>query len=134
MGKAMHITRACDYACRALVYLARNGPGAAETAKIAETIDVPPIYLRKIFQALSRAGLVRTAAGSGGGVALAAPADLITLKDIIEAVEGPIVLSDCIEHPETCDNAATCKVCTALSAIQAKLQEDFASRRLCDLV
>jgi Rrf2 family transcriptional regulator, iron-sulfur cluster assembly transcription factor len=132
----MRITRACDYAFRAMVFLGnRNGNGGAvETAKVAEEIEVPPVYLRKIFQSLSRSGLVRTTAGSGGGVALAMKPEDVTLKAIIESVEGPIVLSDCTNQPALCTRSAKCKVTRQLGQIQQRIQQEFASRTLADIL
>jgi Rrf2 family transcriptional regulator, iron-sulfur cluster assembly transcription factor len=117
-----------------MVFLAARERGAVETAKVAEEIDVPPVYLRKIFQSLSRSGLVRTTAGSGGGVVLAKSTEEITLKDIIESVEGPIVLSDCVNSPVVCTRSVSCKVNKCLSEIQARLRDEFAARTLADIV
>ena len=130
----MRITKACDYAFRAMIFLADAGGSPVGTARIAETVEVPRLYLRKILQSLARAGLVRTSAGSGGGVVLLAAPEEITLKDIIEAVDGPIVLSDCVEHPDTCRHSPTCKIHTRLVEIEALLKEEFAAIRLADLL
>ena len=134
MSKSMRITRACDYALRAMVFLAGSPGVSVETAKVAAEINVPPVYLRKIFQSLARSGLVRTAPGSGGGVLLAAAPDSVTLKDVIEAVEGPIVLSDCIESEDVCCRSGTCKVHACLGEIQTALKKEFSGRTLADLI
>jgi Rrf2 family transcriptional regulator, iron-sulfur cluster assembly transcription factor len=117
-----------------MVFLAGQSGQAVETAKVAQATDVPPVYLRKIFQSLARSGLVRTTAGSGGGVALASKPGAVTLKDIIEAVEGPIVLSDCIEHSSVCPRSAKCKTNNCLAGIQARIQREFSSHTLADLM
>jgi len=117
-----------------MAFLAEQSGKSVETAKVAEETDVPPVYLRKIFQSLARSGLVRTTAGSGGGVCLTSkPAD-VTLKDIIEAVEGPISLSDCIEHSSVCPRSARCKTNRCLSGIQTRIQQEFSSHTLADLM
>jgi len=134
VAKSMQVTRACDYACRALVYLARNGTSPVQTAKVASEVDVPPMYLRKILQSLSRAGFVRTSTGSGGGITLAQSPAEISLKDVVEAVEGPIVVSQCIPRPETCRNSGACKVRLNLAAVQDRLHHEFSSRKISDLV
>lgn len=134
MGKSMHITRACDYAMRAMAFLAGTGGAPVETVRIAREIEVPPVYLRKVFQALARSGLVKTSAGAGGGVALLAVPGEVSLRQIIEAVEGPITLSDCIEHPATCCRSGRCKVHANLADVQKRLKEEFESRTLADLV
>lgn len=128
----MQITRACDYACRALTYLARNGRKPVETSRVARAVDAPPVYLRKIFQSLSKAGFVRTTPGARGGVHLLTSPSDISLRQIVEAVEGPIALSECIAHPESCRNSPTCKVRQNLSAIQDQLHREFSARTVAD--
>lgn len=134
MGKPMHITKACDYALQAMVYLAGRDSRPVETARIAADTNVPPVYLRKILQSLGRSGLVKTYAGAGGGVALMGDSSNITLKDIIEAVEGPIMLSDCIKHPDSCGHSPACRITACLADVERRLKEDLASRTLADLV
>lgn len=130
----MNITRASDYAFRALLYLAKNGHVPAETAKVAKEIDVPPIYLRKIFQSLARAGFVRTSPGSGGGVMLAVSPENITFKDVIEALDGRVGLSECIDNPEACRRSDVCKVRLSLADVQLRLEKELAARRLSDML
>ena len=72
MARSMQMTRACDYACRALAYLSKSSKSPVETSKVARAVNVPPVYLRKIFQSLSKAGLIRATPGARGGVHLLA--------------------------------------------------------------
>jgi Rrf2 family protein len=67
--------------------------------------------VQKLVSLLSRAGLLRATRGSGGGLKLARPAAAITLADIVEAVEGPIALTPCVEHGRhDCALEACCSV------------------------
>ncbi|HEX8055450.1 MAG TPA: Rrf2 family transcriptional regulator, partial [Novosphingobium sp.] len=59
---------------------------------------VPAPTVQKLVSRLTAAGLLRSSRGVGGGLKLARPAAAITLADIIEAVEGPIALTACVEH------------------------------------
>ena len=87
----MRIALQVQYAIYGVFDLAYNGDGSPiQVRAIGERQAVPARYLEQIFQRLRRAELVRSKRGPGGGYVLArAPAD-ITLRDIVEAVEGPI--------------------------------------------
>ena len=89
------------YAIRALVYLARVGEQVnADT--ISEEADIPRRLLARILARLSHAGLVESHAGRGGGSRLARPASEITLRDAVEAVEGPFDVTKCIMEERAC--------------------------------
>jgi len=107
----VRLTRQGDYAVRVVVDLASRPAGAVvPRARIQERQDVPGAYLAKIVQALARAGLVRTLPGAGGGVSLAALPAHITLRQVIEAVEGPIRLNRCVVRPGACPRDRFCTV------------------------
>lgn len=92
-----------DYAVRAVFELACREPGAVvHTGDIAEAQDIPGARLTKVLQDLARADLVRTHRGQQGGVMLARPAETITVRDVYEAVEGPIMLCRCKQRLEPC--------------------------------
>jgi Rrf2 family transcriptional regulator, nitric oxide-sensitive transcriptional repressor len=76
-----------EYALRAAVYLASKYGQSSTTEEVAEHTQVPGAYLAKILQGLSRAGLVRSQRGVGGGVSLAKSPEVLTVLDIINAVE-----------------------------------------------
>lgn len=99
----MQITRQADYAVRAMVYLAQLEPDHhAATGKIAKEKNIPPSFLAKIVSQLSVAGLLQTSRGARGGVTLAKPAEAISLLDVVEAIDGPILLNDCVGDISTC--------------------------------
>ncbi|HNT23876.1 MAG TPA: Rrf2 family transcriptional regulator [Anaerolineales bacterium] len=93
----MQITRQADYAVRAMVYLAQLGPERrAATSQIAQEKQIPPSFLAKIVSQLSVAGLLQTSRGARGGVSLARPPEEISLLDVVEAIDGPILLNECV--------------------------------------
>lgn len=105
----MQITRQADYAVRAVYYLTTLGDKQrAATSQIAQEQHIPPSFLAKIISQLSVAGLLNTSRGARGGVALAkAPAD-ITLLDVVEAIDGPILLNECVGDDGICTFSDTC--------------------------
>ena len=99
----MQITRQADYAVRAVMYLASLGPDQkAATSQIAEEQDIPLSFLAKIIAQLSVAGLLHTMRGARGGVALSRSPDEISLLEVIEAIDGPIQLNECVNGSFKC--------------------------------
>lgn len=99
----MQVSRKVDYALRAAIHLANDEhrSKACSVAEIAERERIPRQFLEKIIPELIRSGLVRSRRGPHGGYVLARPAEEVTFKDVIEAVEGPISLNVCVgEHAE----------------------------------
>jgi Rrf2 family protein len=106
----MQITRQADYAVRAVLYLARKGDERIATSMIADEQKIPPSFLAKIISQLSIAGLLHTARGARGGVTLAREAREITLLEVVEAIDGPIHLNECVENTGTCSLTSNCPI------------------------
>jgi len=121
----MQITRQADYAIRAVLYLARLGLSQrAATSHIAQEQRIPPSFLAKIISQLSIAGLLHTSRGARGGVSLAREAKEITLLDVVEAIDGPILLNECVGEKGLCAFADECP----LKPIWCETQEHLVSR------
>jgi Rrf2 family protein len=87
----MRLSQQAQYAICGMFDLAYNGESApVQVRVIGERQRIPPRYLEQIFQRLRRADLVRGKRGPGGGYVLAREPRAITLRDIVEAVEGPL--------------------------------------------
>ncbi len=105
----MQITRQADYAVRAVLYLARLGnTERAATSTVAEEQHIPPSFLAKIISQLSIAGLLHTSRGARGGVTLAREPKDITLLEVIEAIDGPIQLNECVGEDAECTFDGEC--------------------------
>lgn len=89
----MNISSRCEYACRAIVELARfeRTEDPITAMQIAEKRNIPEKYLVHILLQLKRAGLVRSVRGAQGGYLVARSADAISLFDIVSAIDGPIL-------------------------------------------
>lgn len=85
-----------------LVYSAEHGVAEASTRDLADMQGVPAEYVAKLFTKLGHAGLVRAAEGVRGGFSLARPAEKITVKDVVEAIDGVKPVFDCREVRERC--------------------------------
>lgn len=110
----MHITLEADYAVRIVECLA-NERRRMDAQRIAEKTDVTLRFSLKILRNLVAAGIICSFKGAKGGYELARPASDITLKEVIETVEGPYVFSRCLAptHSCLCDSsncrAASCR-------------------------
>ncbi|MBI2192784.1 MAG: Rrf2 family transcriptional regulator [Planctomycetes bacterium] len=105
----MEISRETDYAVRALIDVARFSKGPRLlTRDIATRELVPFSLLVKIMARLSKAGLVGTRRGQGGGVYLLKDPETISMLEVVETMEGPIGLNRCVLHPEACSMSGHC--------------------------
>ncbi len=118
----MQITRQADYAMRAVAYLANLGPDRrAATSQIAEEQQIPPSFLAKIVSQLSVAGLLQTSRGARGGVSLARSPEEISFLEVVEAIDGPILLNECVADGSACVFGDTCKLRPVFCDAQADL-------------
>jgi Rrf2 family protein len=120
----MQITRQADYAVRAVLHLARNGDQRTATSFIAEEQKIPPSFLAKIISQLSIAGLLHTSRGARGGVTLAREPKDITLLEVIEAIDGPIQLNECVGNRGACTFDQNCP----LRPVWCDAQEELVGR------
>ena len=91
----MQITRQADYAVRAVEYLAKQAPNQRfATSTVAEETKIPLSFLAKIISQLSIAGLIKTIRGAHGGITLARDPRDISLLDVVEAIDGPILINE----------------------------------------
>ena len=121
----MQLTRQADYAVRAVLHLAqiKNGDRAA-TSTVAKEQHIPPSFLAKIISQLSIAGLLHTSRGARGGVTLARDPKEITLLEVIEAIDGPIQLNECVGDSGVCTFDSDCPIKT----VWCEAQDELVSR------
>jgi Rrf2 family protein len=132
----LRINRQTDYAVRVILALAnREADTRLPSAVIQKEMLIPQTYMPRIVAQLAAAGLVKTFAGRDGGLQLPRPAAEITLKDVVEAFEGPLLLSDCM-HPgseEECPFEANCPVRSKWGRVQVAMLREMASISFEDL-
>lgn len=120
----MELTRKGEYAIRGIVYLANLPPGeVALISEIAEKTGVPQTFLAKILQNFAKIGIVNSFRGTRGGFVLGRPASQITLREVVEAVEGPIMPNRCLVAESNCQFNKTCLVHPVWRDVQTKVVE-----------
>ena len=130
----MQITRQADYAVRAVYYLTKLGSDSrAATSQIAEEQHIPPSFLAKIISQLSVAGLLHTSRGARGGVSLARDPNEISLLDVVEAIDGPILLNECVADSDGCDFSEDCPMRPIWCEAQQNLVERLESTSFAEI-
>ena len=130
----MQFSVSIEYAIHGLIYLARaGGEKPVLLADIASSIKVPKEYMRKIFQMMTRGGLIVGRRGAGGGYRLARPAEELTLRQVVEAVEGSLPVYGCLHMRRHCELGLTCPVQKAFGAARQKMAEELQGTTIADL-
>src|SRR6266498_5226575 len=132
----LRINRQTDYAVRVILALAKRREGARlSSADIQQEMLIPKAFMSRIVAQLSRDGLVNTFPGREGGLMLPCPASQITLRDVVEAFEGPILLSACLQvkGEDDCPFQASCPVRPKWGRVQVAMLREMASITFEDL-
>ncbi len=132
----LRLSKQADYAIVLLSKFARRGEGSLLSARdLSSDTTLPLPTVSKILKALSRADLLESQRGVKGGYSLKQPADRISVADIIQALEGPIAVTDCA--PETsrgCEHETRCPVRAPLTRLNHVLKETLEKVTLQELV
>jgi Rrf2 family protein len=106
----MRLSSKGDYGIRALIELAHRYGDARPTqsAEIAARQRIPESYLEQLLTTLRRAGFIRSVRGPQGGHALLRSPGEIAVSEVIEALEGPLVFSDCLDERSACAQNGGC--------------------------
>ncbi|MDJ0978515.1 MAG: SUF system Fe-S cluster assembly regulator [Erythrobacter sp.] len=106
----MRLSNLADYAVITMSQAAAHcGDGRVSAAELASETGLPVPTVQRLVSKLTAAGLLRSVRGAKGGLQLGRPAAAITVADIVEAVEGPIALTACIDNG-ACDYEAGCNM------------------------
>ena len=126
----LKINRQTDYAVRVILALAKLGEGARlSSGEIQQQMLIPPTLMPRIVAQLAHAGLVNTFPGREGGLSLPRPAAQITLKDVVEAFEGPVLLSECLQvkGEDDCPFQSNCPVRSKWGRVQVAMLREMAA-------
>lgn len=133
----LKINRQTDYAVRVVLALAKQGQAARiSSAAIQREMQIPKAFMARIVAQLAQAGLVNTFPGREGGLSLPRPPEQITLLEVVEAFEGRLLLSDCLQQPkdeDDCPFVGHCPVRSKWGRLQAAMVREMASIHFADL-
>ena len=123
-----------DYALRAMIDLTICQDGRTTFPAIAKRQGIPRKFLPSVLQSLAQAGLVRTVRGYGGGVELCCEPEKVSVREIIENVEGPQQLIDCEARGSDCPGRKHCPLRKVLSEAGDAMMQVLEGTMLADLV
>ena len=105
----MEVTKAGEYGYLGMLYLAKQPKDSViRISEISENESIPEKFLAKIFQNLTKSGLVKSHRGAKGGFSLGKPAQKISIKELLECVQGPMYLNRCLSSSDYCDRSKNC--------------------------
>jgi Rrf2 family protein len=118
----LRLSKKADYALMAMKHLALRGDGSSSAREIASLYDIPIELLAKILQRLVRRGLLASQQGTRGGYQLARMPALISVADVIQAIDGPVTVTAC-SSTETgnCEQFAKCNVRDPLWRVRERI-------------
>jgi len=129
----MQLTRAGEYAIKSLLYLAAQ---AADTrvmaSEVADSEGIPLNFVRKILEALTKTGLVKSYRGAGGGFTLGRAPAQISVRQVIEAIEGPLALNQCLAS-HACAQRPSCAMSPIWLEAQRAVEEVLERYSLADV-
>ena len=118
----LRLSKKADYALIAMKHLALNAGAPSTSAReIAEQYDIPIELLAKVLQRLVRTGLLVSTQGTRGGYTLSRPSKMISVADVIQAIDGPFTVTACSTEKHDCEQYSKCSVRDPLWQIRERI-------------
>ncbi len=131
----MKISTKGRYGLRILIDLAlHDGDSPRLIRDIARSQEISEKYISRLMVPLRRAGLIRSIRGARGGFRLAKGLEEITLLDVVEVMEGPVSIVDCVSTPEGCSRASCCRSREIWTDLNAEIRDSMRKIRLLDIL
>ena len=129
------LSKSTDYGIRILAHLARDGRVTTHNAReVAQDLKLPVPMVSKVMKALARSGVLESHRGSKGGFNLARRPDSLTVAEMIDALEGPVALTQCQIGPALCVHEGSCNVQEPWGVINTAVKNTLATITLSDLI
>jgi len=123
----LRLSKKADYALIAMKHLAMRPDSSASAREIAEQYDIPIELMAKVLQRLARRGLLTSHQGTRGGYRLGRSSAVISVADIIQAIDGPLTVTACSTEAENCGQYAKCSVRDPLWRIKDQIVSALAT-------
>lgn len=130
----MLLSKACEYGIRAVLYLTTSTPGTYVPIRtISDMLSIPYHFLAKIVQTLAQRDVLASSRGPNGGVALARPASQISLEEIVLAVDGSAVFTECVLGLPGCGEQKPCPLHEQWAPARDRIHRMFEQVSLAEL-
>jgi len=118
----LRLSKKADYALMAMKHLTvRTDAPSASAREIAEAYDIPVELMAKVLQRLVRRGLLASHQGTRGGYRLSRSASMISVADVIQAIDGPLTVTACSTDAENCGQYSKCSIRDPLWRIKDRI-------------
>lgn len=130
----MQLTRAADYAVRVMIFLA-SVPQRQRVLlhEIAQATGAPASFLSKVLQSLARAGLIASRRGQAGGFQVLPLGSQASMRQVIEAIDGPLCLNLCLLSQKACARQNWCPAHPVWERAQKAMLDVLSSARIADM-
>jgi FeS assembly SUF system regulator len=129
----LRMSKLTDYGTLVLAQLASGSGGLSSAGQVADATHIAQPTVSKLLKSLTRAGLVVSGRGAQGGYALSRAPELISAADIIDALEGPVAITECSSSNGSCDIEEFCRVGRAWQRINRSIRHALKDVSLADL-
>jgi len=134
-NSSMQLTRAADYAVRVMVFLAGLPPGErASLPQIVKATGAPDSFLSKVLQGLTHARLITSRRGPAGGFEISAIGRMASMRQVVEAIDGPISLNVCVSQRRSCPRKNWCPAHPVWVKAQEALLAVLSTAMISDMV
>lgn len=130
----LRISRLTDYGTVVLAHLAGEPDAVCSAADVSTATGIAPPTVSKLLKSLARAGLVSSTRGANGGYRLAREPNDITAANVIDALEGPVSITECSANDSHCDFEQVCNVGSAWRRINVAIRHSLDDVSLVDLL
>ncbi len=132
----MILSRACNYGILATLYIAKeqknSGNHYMSIKRLSEELNISFHFLTKILQTLTSEGILNSHKGPKGGVMLARKPNDVTILDLIYAIDGPDIFTECVLGLPGCGNERPCPLHNQWELVRENLRQMFGSKTLDD--
>lgn len=129
----LKLSKKVEYGLMAILHMDGLESAALASAKeISELYRIPADLLGKVLQSLARSGIATSVHGARGGYRLGRALEELTLGDVMEAIEGPVHMVCCQDHPEQCDQFDACNIRAPVLRMQEELNGYLQAFRIKD--
>ena len=129
----LRISKLTDYGTVVLAHLAGASGAVCSAAEVSDTTGIAVPTVSKLLKSLARAGLVTSTRGTNGGYQLARPAHEISAASVIDALDGPVSITECSASDSHCDYESVCNVGNAWQRINVAIRRALEDVNLTDL-
>lgn len=130
----LRITRLTDYGTVLLAHLAAHGDSVCSATEVASVTGLALPTVSKLLKSLARSGLVNSTRGANGGYKLSRSPDNISAADVIDALEGPVAITECSASNSHCEHEGVCSVGGAWQRINIAMRRALEDISLSDLL